>query len=299
MEDRLHPLSLEDLEAWRRRAQVSLDEARKRFAQFVALESIAAEPGLAEVLAFKGGNALRFIYGSPRGTLDLDFTADASFPDEQEHIRQTLDRALRQGGNLFGIKLKCQRVERKPAKKQATLPTYDIAIGYQLPGDRYFADLESPGRQVATVVKVEISFNDVVCETQRRQLTQRHPGEIRVCSLEDIVAEKLRALLQQVIRNRNRPQDVFDIARTMRDHGEALDLVKVAAFLVQKSTARGISVTRTAFSAEEVKTRAAYEYDQVVVDSPADRIPFEEAWAAVLALVGRLAIPEQEGPVMP
>jgi predicted nucleotidyltransferase component of viral defense system len=292
MEDRHHPLNLEDLESWRRRTGVTADEARKRFAQFVSLESIAGEPGLRDVLSFKGGNALRFVYGSPRSTLDLDFTADSSFPDEQEHIRQVLDRALRQGGNLFGMKLKCQRVERKPAKKQATLPTYDIAIGYQLPGDRYFADLESPARLVATVVKVEISFNDVVCETQRRQLSLRHPAEIRVCSLEDILAEKLRALLQQVIRNRNRPQDVFDLARMVRDHGQALDLAKVAAFLVQKSTARGIAVTRASFSADEVKARAAFEYDKVILDSTTDRIPFEEAWASVLALVGQLAIPE-------
>jgi predicted nucleotidyltransferase component of viral defense system len=292
MEDRLHPLSLEDLDSWRRRAGVSADEARKRFAQFVALESIAGEPGLRDVLSFKGGNALRFVYGSPRSTLDLDFTADSSFPDEQDYIRQVLNRALLQGGNLFGIKLKCQRVERKPAKKQATLPTYDIAIGYQLPGDRYFADLESPGRQVTTVVKVEISFNDIVCETQRRQLSQRHPAEIRVCSLEDILAEKLRALLQQVIRNRNRPQDVFDIARMVRDHGPALNLGKIATFLVQKCTARSIPVARAAFAEEGVKSRAAYEYDQAILDSPTDLIPFEEAWESVLALVARLAIPE-------
>jgi predicted nucleotidyltransferase component of viral defense system len=292
MEGGLHPLSLEGLETWRHARGVTADEARKRFAQFVALESIAAAPGLRDVLSFKGGNALRFVYGSPRSTLDLDFTADTSFPDEPEYIRQVLDRALLQGGNLFGIKLKCQRVERKPPKKKATLPTYDIAIGYQLPGDRYFADLDSPARQVATVVKVEISFNDVVCETQRWQLSLRHPAEIRVCSLEDILAEKLRALLQQVIRNRNRPQDVFDIARMVRDHGPALDLGKIAAFLVQKSTARSIPVSRTAFAEEDVKRRAAYEYDEAILDSPTDRIPFEEAWESVLALVGKLAIPE-------
>src|SRR5947207_3368064 len=127
MQDYLHPLSLEELEPWRRRYGVTGEEARTRFVQFVALESIASDVPLRDVLNFKGGNALRFVYGNPRSTLDLDFTAGAALPDEEEQIRSALDRALLRGGKLFGIKLKCQRVDRKPPKKKATLPTYDVA----------------------------------------------------------------------------------------------------------------------------------------------------------------------------
>jgi predicted nucleotidyltransferase component of viral defense system len=293
MPDLLHPLSLEELEPWRRRHPgVTVEEARTRFVQFVALESIAGDVPLRDVLSFKGGNALRFVYGNPRGTLDLDFTAGAALPDEGEQIRSALDRALRRGGNLFGIKLKCQRVDRKPPKKQATLPTYDVAIGYQLPGDRYFADFETAPRSVSTVVKLEISFNDVVCETRPQRLSPRLPGELCVCTLEDILAEKLRALLQQVIRNRHRPQDVYDIARMARDHGPSLDYGKVAGYLQRKAAAREIKVSRGAFADEDVKQRAAYEYDKVILVSDADRIPFEDAWQTVMAFVARLSLPE-------
>jgi predicted nucleotidyltransferase component of viral defense system len=232
--DRLHPLGLEELEAWRKRLGVTADEARKRFVQFVALESVAASPGLRDFLSFKGGNALRFVYGNPRSTADLDFTADGALPDEEEAIRKTLDQALAQGGKTFGIKLKCQRVQRKPPHPKGTLPTYDIAIGFQLPGDRYFVDFESPARLVTTVVNMEISFNDVVCETNHQQLSPRRSTQLRVCTLEDILAEKLRALLQQVIRNRTRPQDAFDIARMVRQHGASLDYGKIATYLVIK-----------------------------------------------------------------
>src|SRR5437588_11664897 len=190
MADALHPVSLAELEAWRRRQSVTGDEARKRFVQFVALESIGSDPSLRDMLAFKGGNALRFVYGNPRSTADLDFTADASFPDDAGQIRTALDLALFQGGRLFGIKLKCQRVDRKPPKKQATLPTYDIAIGFQFPGDRLFVDFETRP-PVSTVVYLEISFNDVVCETEQRQLSPQLPARLRVCSLEDILAEQL------------------------------------------------------------------------------------------------------------
>jgi predicted nucleotidyltransferase component of viral defense system len=291
MKDQPHPRSLQELDPWRKAWGVTMDEARQRFVQFVALESIAAAAGLRDLLSFKGGNALRFVYGNPRGTADLDFTADDALPDEGAHIRAALDAALRQGGNQFGVKLKCQRVDRKPPKKQATLPTYDIGIGFQLPGDRYFADFENPARMVPSVVKLEISFNDVVCETRRLPLSPSLPGLLRVCSLEDILAEKLRALLQQVIRDRTRPQDAFDIARMVREHGQSLDRGKIAEFLQQKCNARNIDVSRRSFD-DEVKRRASHEYDKALAVSQPNRIPFEEAWQEVLSLVATLAIPD-------
>ncbi len=290
MAERLHPIRLSELEAWRDRVGVTVEEARKRFVQFVALESIAAAPDLREALSFKGGNALRFVYGSPRGTSDLDFTAGDSLPDEQASIREALDRALLGGGRTFGVKLKCQRVDRKPPKKVATLPTYDVGVGYQFPGDRFFADFESAKRAVPTVVKIEISFNDLVCETLQSQLSPDLAALLRVCSLEDILAEKLRALLQQVIRNRTRPQDVFDVARMLRERGPSLDYGKIATFLTAKCAARNISVARSAFN-DEVRDRASFDYEKALAVSAGDRIPFNEAWQAVLAFVAQLAIP--------
>lgn len=73
--DNLYPTSSEAIAAWRLLTGVPADEARKRFVQYVILESIAATSGLAGSIVFKGGNALRFVYGSRRSTTDLDFTA--------------------------------------------------------------------------------------------------------------------------------------------------------------------------------------------------------------------------------
>lgn len=292
MEDRLHPLNLSELDSWRKHNDATMDEARKRFVQFVVLESVALDSGLKDILAFKGGNALRFIHRNPRGTSDLDFTARDDLPDEEDYLREALNRVLRQGNNIFGIRLKCQRVNRKPPKKKATLPTYDIAIGYQFPGDRYFADFATSSKAVSEVVQIEISFNDLVCETELRQLSPTLEAQVRVCSLEDILAEKLRAMLQQVIRNRNRPQDVFDIAWMMREHAASLDFSKIANFLTEKCKKRGIEATRSAFGDEDVRKRSSYGYDTDLIIHPTDRIPFEDAWEVVMALVAKLSIPE-------
>src|SRR5262245_48036666 len=100
-----YPTSLAELEDWRNQAGVTLDEARKRLTQFAVLTCIGARRTLRDALVFKGGNALRFIYGNPRSTLDLDFTAAASFPDDEDQVRSLLDEALGQGANRFGIKM--------------------------------------------------------------------------------------------------------------------------------------------------------------------------------------------------
>ena len=111
-----------------------------------------------------------------------------------------------------------------------------------------------------------------------------------MCSLEDILAEKLRSLLQQKTRNRNRWQDVYDICTYVRR--ARFDRAKIADFLQRKSSIREIEVRKSSFD-EEVRERAAFDYDiHVKTEAPRDIIPFDNAWKAVKSLVGSLDIPE-------
>jgi Nucleotidyl transferase AbiEii toxin, Type IV TA system len=109
---------------------------------------------------------------------------------------------------------------------------------------------------------------------------------------EDNLAEKLRALLLQPIRNRSRPQDVYDIASRFREFGGTLDLAKISEFLLKKAQARNIQPTKSSFD-ESVRSRAAAGYDtQIRAEAPNAFIPLEEAWPEVLGLVSRLTIPD-------
>ncbi len=238
----------------------------------------------------KGGNALRFAFGSVRSTIDLDFTAEGELSDSADAVRDELDRAMRSATRIHGIAMKCQRVKRNPSRPESTLPTYDVRLAYQYPGDRHFADFER-ARNVSTVVRVEISFNDLVCESREYQPSEHAGGSIRVCTLEDIMAEKLRAILQQEIRNRSRPQDVYDVARAARGVLGALDLDRVASFLIAKSAARDIAVRKTSFG-QEARRRAADGYDARLGDIGDAHIPFDEAWLDVLGLIAKLDLPD-------
>jgi len=214
MSNQCYPISLAEIEKWRREQGASIAEANSRFMEFVILHCFAANELLRSSVALKGGNALRLIYQTPRSTKDLDFSVDGNgVPDESEHLREALDRALRRAEQRFGVRAKCQRVKRKPRSPNATRPTYDIGVGYQLPSDRYYHNFMD--RNVRTVIPLEITFFDRVCDVSSHTLCPDEDESIRVCTLEDIVAEKLRALLQQKLRNRHRWQDVFDIAHLM------------------------------------------------------------------------------------
>ena len=287
--NRPYPIRLDELNDWASIHRATSDEARRRFVQFVILDSFAAAE-IARSLAFKGGNALRFGYRSPRSTFDLDFTA-TDIIDDSAVVWTIVDEAVRAGCGTFGIKCRVSSVSRNPPNPERTLPTYVIKIAYALPGDRAFPDFFESTRTAPTVIPVDISFNDVVCET----VVVRFEGSsfgLEICTLNDILAEKLRSVLQQVIRNRNRPQDVYDISRILRFESAELDMSKVRAFTIEKCMAREIVFSVESFT-DDVRSRSAYGYDELQDDLGANFIPFDEAWAEVVAFVRRLLLPEE------
>jgi predicted nucleotidyltransferase component of viral defense system len=283
-----YPTSSEEVAAWRKANQSTLEEARRRFVQFVVLASISMVRSLASRIVFKGGNALQFVHGNVRSTADLDFTAEADFPDDKREITRLLNAAFKAGLARYRVRLRCQSIERKPPGLDNTMPTYRIKACFQMPGDRYYQNFDER-KTIPEVVELEISLNDVLCETMEKTFSA-NSSSVRVCTLEDIVAEKLRALLQQVPRRRSRPQDAFDIASMTRLRGD-LDLAKVSAFVTRKSEARAISPKKSSYDAT-VRELARKGYDDLIKPEMARYISFDDAWQEVLSLVHRLAIPD-------
>ena len=228
------------------------------------------------------------MHGNTRSTLDLDFTADGDFPDTAPEILSLLDAVLKRAERQFQIKARCLSVHRNPKNPVRTLPTYRIHVGYQIAGDKHYQNFEQ--RTALPIVELEISLNDVLCETFQKQLSPA-TSPVRVCTLEDILAEKLRALLQQVIRNRSRPQDVYDIASRVRALGREIDFRKVSEFLLKKSEVRGIVPQKCSYD-DAVKRHATVNYESELKAQAAEFIPFDEAWSEVLDVVAILLIPD-------
>lgn len=280
-----YPSALNQIDSWSKENQTTTEQARARFMEFVILSCIALYRKTRNSLVLKGGNALRFAYQSPRSTKDLDFTAEMEgIVDSEDEIRALLTSCLKLSNDHFGVKAKCQKVERRPSNPKATKPTFLIKVGYQFPEDRYFNNFED--RNFSTFIPVEISLNDLVCETQEWSAV----SGLKVCSLEDIISEKLRSLLQQKIRDRFRWQDVYDICTYVRRGGYEKE--KVAIFLKEKCKIRDIEVSKSSFD-EDIRNRASMNYEErVKIQVPSNFIPFVDAWDAVISLVTTLDIAE-------
>lgn len=285
----LYPTSFADTGRWASESGVSVGEARFRFAQYGVLRAVAASKALSSLLVFKGGNALDFVWQPNRSTKDLDFSARES-DLRAEQIRELLEAGLQRVGREIGVIYRVQRFRQNPPGENKTFITYDVTVGYALPDDLRSRQKIERGENVSPIVPVEISLNEPICAVIELDIDGTHP--LQVSTIEDIVAEKLRALLQQPIRNRSRRQDLLDIAVRLQGDDE-IDRAQVTEYLLRKAAARGVPVSREAFNDEEVKTRAAEDYEELAATTRRTFIPFAEAYAEVMTFVNELDLPER------
>lgn len=257
------------------------------------LRAVASSRNLSGFLVFKGGNALDFMWQPNRSTLDLDFSSTHAVTDlahEADDLKALFTRALTVVGADFGVLCRVANIKREPPGLDKTFVTYHLQIAYALPDQeplrrRMEINPAFPGSQF---IKIEISINEPICADTYIDI--EGTNLLRVSTIEDIVAEKLRALLQQPIRNRTRPQDLLDIAVVLRTD-TSLDLASVADFLLRKAAARNVPVSKAAFRQVEIMERASHGYAELAQTTRSLFIPLADARILLYDLVDTLAIP--------
>jgi predicted nucleotidyltransferase component of viral defense system len=164
------------------------------FALTMIAAGLVAEYG--DALCFKGGFVLRHVYGHERFSKDID-TTKINPPKsklDSEHVAIT----IRESGmrNLLSL--------------NAGTPATDTGRSLDFDNIRYSGPLGGG------FVSVEVSYReDLVNEPRLVAVGHPYyePFEIPVMQLDEIVAEKLRALAQ-----RQRPTDLSDLAMILRDN---------------------------------------------------------------------------------
>ena len=251
-----YPTSFSTIAAWAAENRVPVSEARRRFAQYGVLQSIAGSQILSSSLVFKGGNALDFIWQPNRSTIDLDFSSrDSGLTVDR--IRAFFEPSLQRVSAATGTLYRLQRLEQQPPGKGRSFITFNVSVGYGLADDLRNQQRIGEGRPSLASIPVEISLNEPICAAEEIDLGSANP--LQVSTYEDIIAEKLRALLQQVPRNRTRPQDVLDIVVAL-NRGAHLRPDVVASFLLRKAASRNVEVSVELFQAEELWSRAEQGY---------------------------------------
>lgn len=289
----MYPTRFQDIDTWAIQNGISGEEARRRFIQYVILAAFSQSRVLREGLVFKGGNALDFVWQPNRSTLDLDFSIDhdvVGFDINPESIDRHVGRALVAYQQRVGVFLRVHGVRQRPPGPNRAFPTFLVRVGYAIPDQEVLQRRMMDGRPSPHVVDIEISANEIIGGDASVRLEDALPP-LRVSTVEDIVAEKLRALLQQPIRNRQRRQDLLDIAVLLRLH-QQIDRERVARFLILKSEAREIDARKSAFENPEIKLRARVDYDALELTTRIMFIQFDEAWEVFMGFVRELAIPD-------
>lgn len=218
-------------------------EALERDYLFSAvLAAIGLSAPLQGTLIFKGGACLKkFYFGKYRLSEDLDFSTLEGAPQGEalelavQEVCRSVEELLRPLGQ---VKLQCTRyLEREPHPHGQEA----FIIRARLP---WHSDFH-------TKVMIEISREEtLVCLPQKRNLLHEYGDEIQgtlaVYALEEIVAEKLRAILQQVARAdqrswvRPRARDYYDLWKILGSHPEILEIPDFRQLLRAKCQPKGV-----------------------------------------------------------
>ena len=254
-----------------------------RYLERQATEVVLAAVGMAEPFAdhifLKGGILMGVLYQSPRNTGDIDFTTDLD-PETQlptaleEALNKTLPRAAAELGypdllcSVQSIKIK----PRKDSLAKDSFPAMMVKVGYakrKSPQEKHFHNGKSPN-----VVQMDISFNEPVTGIQIVKLKEDSAAKIKAYSLVDLIAEKIRALLQQPEKRKNRRQDIYDIDLLIEgfefDETEKKSLLEA---IQTKCLSRDIAPDKASLSNPEVRERAHAEWDTLALEIGEESLP--------------------------
>ena len=274
-------------------ASGDVSEREFREAVHVVIEAVTRCPSLPDHLVIKGGILLAIAHDGVRYTRDIDFSTTrtvSKLPVETilEELQPTLIQAIE--SLEYDIDCRIQSSELRPADPKKSWPTLIIKIGYAPVSDQRRRARLLSGLS-PTIVRVECSFNEVINNIETLEIS---PGrELNAYTLSDMIAEKLRALIQQPIRNRYRRQDVYDIYMLLKVHGDPDDAQKAGILesLIEKSRSRNIEVTKESLSDPDIADRARKEYIQLDAEIVGELPAFDDAFAAVCNLYNQLPWP--------
>ncbi len=220
---------------------VPYETVLKDYAIGHVLSAVAAEESLAGTLVMKGGTALRKLhFADYRFSEDLDFTALGAPRGDD------LEAGLRSGAR--------RARERMEANGPFAVTVDRVVLKEEHPGgqEAFVVRIQFPWqREPFCVLKVEVTADEpVLLPTEARPILQGYeeelPGRVICYSLEEIVCEKLRALLQNEERRKRRTwvrprcRDFYDLWTLLRKPQPGFDASAVRRSLREKCEVRGV-----------------------------------------------------------
>ncbi len=210
---------------------------------FWILLGISKTPTLHNNLTFKGGIALRKAYfGDYRFSEDLDFTASPLLP---------------KGNPLFSfIKESCKAAQASMSSfiEPLRMEIHPFQEGRPHPEgqEAFIIKTQFPWhREPLTTTIIEITFNEEVIASNIKKPIFHPYGEplsftLNTYCLEEIIAEKLRAILQHAKKlhekgwTRSRARDYYDIWHILKHKKNELNIHQLPYLLQQKCILKNV-----------------------------------------------------------
>lgn len=259
----------------------------------ITLNAFASMTEYAEACSLKGGILMGLRYGSPRLTADIDLSLGRlPNPEDPDDIRAHLDASFDFIAYERGhpeMKLRVGTIKRLPKNKfdSAEFPGLGIKVLYANRSNagqmkRLEAGMGGPS------LSLDISFNEPAEELQILSLSEE--ASIIAYGTAELIAEKFRALLQQVPRKRERRQEPYDIWHiTETTQFNDADLALIHRRLLAKSRSRHIEPGAESLENPEVAARASASWNSLELELAAGDLPaFDLCWAATKRLYASL-----------
>lgn len=270
-----------DLPAWVARAEPNKQHFRE--AVHIILTAISLSAELRSTMVMKGGMLMAIRYNSSRFTKDADFSTEEKYlkGDEKELIEE-LSRQIDTANETlpYDTMCRCQRSEIRPARGDAIFPTLTLSIGYA-PRSKPRELMRLLSGQAPTVVEIDYSYNEAVLDVEVLRLTDGE--ELKAYSFLNLIAEKLRSLLQQPIRKRNRRQDIYDL-NLLLTSGQPLSAEEqrqLLQLIISSCKERDIEATQTSLANPDVRKMAEDGYEDLAPEIEEPLPAFEKAYESV------------------
>jgi predicted nucleotidyltransferase component of viral defense system len=212
-----------------RKVEANLDFEKVARVKKLALKALFSDPELGRILVLKGGSAidLAFAYPSGRSSIDIDLSIPQDFIGDLGAMNERMQTLLKASFRKQGYMVIDCFLKPRPSKRHPDLPEFwkGYLLNFKLVSmknhEAHKDDLEKLRRLAEIVgpgstVKIEISAFEY-CE--EKIPVNIGGSEVYVYSPEMIVAEKLRAICQQMPEypyigkraKRPRARDFYDI----------------------------------------------------------------------------------------
>lgn len=215
-----------------------------------ALMALSQNNEFLDSFVFKGGTALKKCYYQQwRFSEDIDLTSIKVL--KPKDIKSIFQNSVEHETELFGVPMRVMEYSQYP-KTGDNPVTVQLKLGYDGP-------LRKASGQKNNI-RVDISFDEKVHQSPIKKAIFKNYGDdidsaIITYTLEEIIAEKLRSILQ-----RGKSRDYYDVWILLKDHGKDFDSRLMIEIMRKKCQDKNIQPPQIDdfFQSERVEEAARY-----------------------------------------